>query len=127
MYPRAEEDGIDPEFLAALPEDIRLELLNQQRRDRDRRRREQERAAAAAAAASTAPAAPVEMDLASLLATFPPDVREDVLLTYDESVLATLPPAIMAEAQVSAGSKDILDMVYELKPNPGTLNPKLQP
>ena len=39
------------------------------------------------------------MDLATLLATFPPDVREDVLLNSEEAVLASLPPALLAEAQ----------------------------
>lgn len=38
------------------------------------------------------------MDVASVLATFPPDLREEILLT-DESVLASLPPALLAEAQ----------------------------
>ncbi len=45
------------------------------------------------------PAGPQEMDLATLLATFPPDVREDVLLNSEEAVLASLPPALLAEAQ----------------------------
>jgi len=44
-------------------------------------------------------AADEDMDLASLIATFPPDVREDVLLTSDEGLLQTLPPAILAEAR----------------------------
>ena len=39
------------------------------------------------------------MDLATLLATFPQDVREDVLLHSEEAVLASLPPALLAEAQ----------------------------
>jgi Ubiquitin binding region len=39
------------------------------------------------------------MDMASVLASFPPDVREEVLLTSDEALLATLPPAVLAEAQ----------------------------
>lgn len=111
MAEEEEEEAIDPEFLAALPPDIREELLQQQRQERVRRRREAERAAGAAAAAAAAPAggdgaaaapaqpAAAELDLASLLATFPPDVREEVLLTSDDALLATLPPAIMAEAQ----------------------------
>ena len=41
---------------------------------------------------------PAEMDLATLLATFPPDVREEVLLS-DDAVLSSLPPALLAEAQ----------------------------
>ena len=39
------------------------------------------------------------MDMASVLASFPPEVREEVLLTSDDTMLATLPPALLAEAQ----------------------------
>lgn len=39
-------------------------------------------------------------DFASTIAGFPPDVREEVLMTAEDSVLATLPPSILAEAQV---------------------------
>ncbi len=63
----------------------------------------------AAQPASAAPAAeggdgeaargPEDLDLASLLASFPPDVREDVLLNSGSELLATLPPALLAEAQ----------------------------
>jgi len=41
-----------------------------------------------------------EPDLATTLAGFPPDVREEVLLTADEAVLRQLPPALLAEASV---------------------------
>jgi len=41
------------------------------------------------------------MDFATMLATFPAEVREEVLLTSDESMLSTLTPALLAEAQVS--------------------------
>lgn len=44
-------------------------------------------------------AAPTEMDLATLLATFPPDVREEVLLTSEQELINSLPPALLAEAQ----------------------------
>lgn len=62
-----------------------------------------EQAAAAAGAAGGqgaggAAPGPAEMDLATLLATFPPDVREEVLLS-DDAVLSSLPPALLAEAQ----------------------------
>jgi len=52
-----------------------------------------------AAAAGAAAGAGSEMDLASILATFPPDVREEVLLTSEEDVINSLPPALLAEAQ----------------------------
>ena len=40
--------------------------------------------------------------MATILATFPPEVREEVLLTSDDSLLATLTPALLAEAQVGS-------------------------
>ncbi|KAI3425184.1 hypothetical protein D9Q98_008953 [Chlorella vulgaris] len=136
-------EGIDPEFLAALPAELQAEVMEQQRRERRlraeaaRRREAQAGAIAAAAAAAAAGggaagaaaapgeaaggaaeaaaggpaaanaaaagggggAAPADMDFASLLASFPPDVREEVLMSADEALLATLPPALMAEAQ----------------------------
>ena len=52
------------------------------------------------AGAAVAPTAAMETDMATTLATFPPDVREEVLLTADESLLAQLPPQLLAEAQV---------------------------
>ncbi len=52
-----------------------------------------------ASAAGAAAGAGSEMDLATILATFPPDVREEVLLTSEEDVINSLPPALLAEAQ----------------------------
>ncbi|KAL0033594.1 hypothetical protein WJX79_006288 [Trebouxia sp. C0005] len=106
--PEDEGDSIDPEFLAALPPEIQAEVLEQQRRERRmrERQRQQQQAAAAAAAqgggaagAGAAAGAGSEMDLATILATFPPDVREEVLLTSEEDVINSLPPALLAEAQ----------------------------
>lgn len=54
-------DEIDPEFLAALPPDIQAEVLAQQRAQR-----------------ATQQAQPVDMDNASIIATFPADLREEV-------------------------------------------------
>ena len=54
------------------------------------------------AAAAPAGGGPAEMDMATILATFPPEVREEVLLTSDDSLLATLTPALLAEAQVGS-------------------------
>lgn len=57
--PTAED--IDPEFLAALPPDIQAEVLAQQRAQRVAQQ-------------------PVEMDNASIIATFPADLREEVCI-----------------------------------------------
>ncbi|XP_034896846.1 E3 ubiquitin-protein ligase UPL1 isoform X1 [Populus alba] len=78
-------EDIDPEFLAALPPDIQAEVLAQQRAQR---------------IAQQAEGQPVDMDNASIIATFPADVREEVLLTSSEAVLSALPSPLLAEAQM---------------------------
>ena len=116
----AADDGIDPEFLAALPEDMRQEVLAQHRMAQ-----QQEAAAAApdgnagadldpeflaalppdiraelveqerrAQAPPPTTAQAEEMDPASFLATLPPDLREDVLLQSDDTILSALPPQV---------------------------------
>ncbi|CAN1790208.1 E3 ubiquitin-protein ligase UPL1, partial [Linum perenne] len=74
-------DDIDPEFLAALPPEIQAEVLAQQRAQR---------------IAQQAEGQPVDMDNASIIATFP----ADVLLTSSEAVLSALPSPLLAEAQM---------------------------
>ncbi|KAI3703086.1 hypothetical protein L6452_28841 [Arctium lappa] len=81
----ATAEDIDPEFLAALPPDIQAEVLAQQRAQR---------------AAHQADGQPVDMDNASIIATFPADLREEVLLTSSEAVLSALPSPLLAEAQM---------------------------
>eukprot|EP00850_Spirogloea_muscicola_P012629 SM000082S22871 [mRNA] locus=s82:404008:421363:+ [translate_table: standard] len=90
LPPREEgEEELDPEFLAALPPDIQAEVLAQQRARRLMR-----------AHAAAVEGQPVDMDSASIIATFPTELREEVLLTSSEAVLAALPPALLAEAQL---------------------------
>ena len=55
--------------------------------------------AAAQAAAQAGGAAQGDMDNASVIASFPEELRQEVLLSADESVLATLPEALQAEAR----------------------------
>ncbi|XP_076930173.1 E3 ubiquitin-protein ligase UPL1-like, partial [Bidens hawaiensis] len=81
----ATAEEIDLEFLAALPPDIQAEVLAQQRAQR---------------VARLAEGQPVDMDNASIIATFPPDLREEVLLTSSEAVLSALPSPLLAEAQM---------------------------
>ncbi|KAI9201569.1 hypothetical protein LWI28_025432 [Acer negundo] len=78
---------IDPEFLAALPPDIREEVLAQQRAQRVNQSQELE-------------GQPVEMDTVSIIATFSSDLREEVLLTSSDAILANLTPALVAEANM---------------------------
>ncbi|KAK4254640.1 hypothetical protein QN277_009993 [Acacia crassicarpa] len=84
-YAPSSVEDIDPEFLAALPPDIQAEVLAQQRAQR---------------AAQQAEGQPVDMDNASIIATFPADLREEVLLTSSEAVLSALPSPLLAEAQM---------------------------
>ncbi|XP_038903258.1 E3 ubiquitin-protein ligase UPL1 isoform X2 [Benincasa hispida] len=84
-YAPPSADDIDPEFLAALPPDIQAEVLAQQRAQR---------------VAQQAEGQPVDMDNASIIATFPADLREEVLLTSSEAVLSALPSSLLAEAQM---------------------------
>ncbi|KAJ3032901.1 hypothetical protein HDV00_006990 [Rhizophlyctis rosea] len=87
---------VNSEFLDALPADIREELLAQERAEEQRRRRAAQPPAAGVAGA----AAPAEMDPASFLISLDAGLRGSVLmdLQQDEGLLATLPPALMAEA-----------------------------
>ncbi|RWW90544.1 hypothetical protein BHE74_00000378 [Ensete ventricosum] len=87
--PQADGD-IDPEFLAALPPDIREEVLAQQRAQRRQQSQQLE-------------GQPVEMDAVSIIATLPSEIREEVslvLLTSPDTLLATLTPALVAEANL---------------------------
>lgn len=82
--------SLDPEVLAALPEDMRREVMQQEQMER--RLREQ--------AAPADPSNAEDMDNASFLASLAPDLREEILLTADETFLNSLPPGIIAEAQI---------------------------
>ncbi|GFZ12610.1 LOW protein: E3 ubiquitin ligase-like protein [Actinidia rufa] len=84
-YAPPSADDIDPEFLAALPPEIQAEVLAQQRAQR---------------VAQQAEGQPVDMDNASIIATFPADLREEVLLTSSDAVLSALPSPLLAEAQM---------------------------
>ncbi|KAK1310386.1 E3 ubiquitin-protein ligase UPL1 [Acorus calamus] len=86
-YAPPSAEDIDPEFLAALPPDIQAEVLAQQRAQRISQSQQAE-------------GQPVDMDNASILATFPPDLREEVLLSSSEAFLSALPSPLLAEAQM---------------------------
>ncbi|CAA6672443.1 unnamed protein product [Spirodela intermedia] len=86
-------NAIDPTFLEALPDDsalppdIQAEVLAQQQAQR-------------LVHSQQAEGQPVDMDNASIIATFPPDLRQEVLLTSSEAVLSSLPSNFLAEAQM---------------------------
>ena len=91
--PAPELEGPDPEFLAALPPDLRAEVMAQQAQMQQLHQH-------AAAQAAAAPG-PQDMDMASILATFPPDLREEALLSIDDGLMGSLPPALLAEVQTA--------------------------
>ncbi|KAI9099723.1 hypothetical protein DFS34DRAFT_502229 [Phlyctochytrium arcticum] len=120
--------GIDVEFLEALPDDLRQEVLSQHMREQQRsqavtaapatisfefldalpddireevlaqERREQDRQNSQSA---TANAAAAELDPASFFATLDPHLRQTMLLEQEDGFLATLPPSLVAEANAS--------------------------
>ena len=87
------ESGLDPEALAALPEELRREIIEQEQQEQ--RLREQHAAQPAAD-----PANAEDMDNASFLASLAPDLRQEILLTADDAFIASLPPTLIAEANV---------------------------
>jgi hypothetical protein len=83
--------SLDPEALAALPEDLRREIIEEEQHQQRLRERE-------AAQPAADPANAEEMDPASFLASLTPELRQDILLTADDTFLQGLPPNIQAEA-----------------------------
>lgn len=94
-----EQTEVFQEFLDALPEDIRQEIVQQERAEQRRRDREEARRQQASAAGAAATASAQDMDTASILMTFPPDLREQVLLDQGEELMDSLPPHIAEEAR----------------------------
>jgi E3 ubiquitin-protein ligase HUWE1 len=90
----------DHEFLDALPEDIRAEIIQQERQERRRRDREEQRRQQGAAVGG-GPAAAPDMDIASLLATLTPALRQQILLEQDEETLANFPQEIADQARAA--------------------------
>ncbi|KAJ3143786.1 hypothetical protein HK101_003081, partial [Irineochytrium annulatum] len=117
--------GIDPEFINALPDELRREVLREHMREQRQRTaaaaparpaavpadmsdflealpqeiRDEVMSQRASAPASRAVAA--EIDPASFLASLDPNLRQVVLMEQEDGFLATLPPALMAEANAA--------------------------
>ncbi|KAL2147000.1 hypothetical protein VTI28DRAFT_1296 [Corynascus sepedonium] len=94
-----ENTEVFQEFLEALPAELRMEIVQQERQERRRREREEQRRMATATGQDLGP---VEMDTASILLTFPPALREQVLLEQGEDIMDQLPPELAAEARALA-------------------------
>ncbi|KAI0429770.1 hypothetical protein F5Y09DRAFT_342318 [Xylaria sp. FL1042] len=91
-----EQTEIFQEFLDALPEDIREEIVRQE--GAERRRRDREETRRRATAAGQAPEAQ-DMDAASILMTFPPELRDQVLMDQGPELMDALPPELAAQAR----------------------------
>lgn len=92
---------IDEQFLAALPAEIREEVLQHEAAERRRRDREENRRRN-----QTGPVPQAEdMDAASFLASLDPTLRAAVLMDTDEDTLRQLPPEISAEARAYGGDR----------------------
>ncbi|KAJ3048819.1 hypothetical protein HK097_010180, partial [Rhizophlyctis rosea] len=83
--------SVNSEFLDALPPEIREEVLAAERAEENRRQRAAQRPAAPAPV-------PLDLDPASFLATLDPNLRQNILVEQDDNFLASLPPALVAEA-----------------------------
>ncbi|KAH8678184.1 hypothetical protein BX600DRAFT_377016 [Xylariales sp. PMI_506] len=91
-----EQTEVFQEFLDALPEELRQEIVQQERAEQRRREREEARRQNAAAGQE---AVAQEMDTASILMTFPPALREQVLMDQGADLMDSLPPEMAAEAR----------------------------
>ncbi|KAI0392521.1 hypothetical protein F5Y17DRAFT_354935 [Xylariaceae sp. FL0594] len=91
-----EQTEVFQEFLDALPDELRQEIVQQERAEQ--RRREREEARRQATAPGQAPVAQ-DMDLASILLTFPPPLRTQVLMDQGPDIMDSLPPDMAAQAR----------------------------
>ncbi|KAM0286056.1 hypothetical protein ACHAQH_001064 [Verticillium albo-atrum] len=90
-----EQTEVFQEFLDALPEEMRSEIVQQERQEVRRREREEQRRQAVGAGAEQ------EMDAASILLTFPPELRHEVLLDQGEDIMDQLPADMAAQVRLS--------------------------
>ncbi|KAK4166134.1 E3 ubiquitin-protein ligase TOM1-like protein [Cladorrhinum sp. PSN259] len=98
-----ENTEVFQEFLEALPDELREEIVQQERADRRRRERDEHRRQQADAVGQDLAAA--DMDTASILLTFPPDLRQQVLLEQGEALMDQLPPDLAAEARAMVAQR----------------------
>ncbi|KAH9898730.1 hypothetical protein F4778DRAFT_193863 [Xylariomycetidae sp. FL2044] len=82
------------EFLDALPEDLRTEIVQQERAEQRRRDREEVLRHAPSSGQGAE-----EMDTASILMSFPPELREQVLMDQGADLMDALPPEMAAQAR----------------------------
>ncbi|KAK8108033.1 uncharacterized protein PG998_010046 [Apiospora kogelbergensis] len=122
---QGEPGEVFQEFLDALPEDLRQEIVQQERAEQRRRDRDEARRQNAAPGLE---AAPQDMDPASILMTFPQDLREQVLMEQGADIMDSLPPDLAAEARrlvrhhggggAAGGQRDITNIYESGRENP---------
>lgn len=95
-----ESTEVFQEFLDALPEELRREIAHQERREQQRRNRTENRRQAGAGSNPIGISA--DMDTASILLTFPPELRQQVLIEQGESLMDQLTPDMAAQARALA-------------------------
>ena len=132
---------IDPEFLQAVPEDIRDEIIGnyvreQQRQARPTRPAEAEmdmdflnalpadlREDVIREQATQITGVPAEMDAASVLATLPEELRQTVLLEQDDGTLQALPSSVIAEVNALRAQQQSRRMPASMLQPDRELNP----
>jgi E3 ubiquitin-protein ligase HUWE1 len=145
MYQGQEVDitdaDIDPEFLQAVPDDIRDEIIGnyvreQQRQARPSRPAETEmdleflnalpadiREDVIRGQAAQITGVPAEMDAASVLATLPEELRQTVLLEQDDGTLQALPSSVIAEVNALRAQQQSRRMPASMLQPDRELNP----
>ncbi|KAM3565487.1 hypothetical protein MY1884_000192 [Beauveria asiatica] len=91
--PAGESTEVFQEFLDALPEELRLEIAQQERQEQRRRVGNRRHTGNAGTVR------PADMDTASILQTFPPELRDEVLLQQGQSLMDQLTPELAAQSR----------------------------
>lgn len=84
-----EQPEVFQEFLDALPDDLRQEILHQERNEQRRRNESGQRNGSGG---GNQPPGGQDMDPASILLTFPPEIRQEALMAQGDELLDQLPP-----------------------------------
>jgi E3 ubiquitin-protein ligase HUWE1 len=100
--PSGEPTEVFQEFLDALPEELRQEIAQQEAQEQRRRQRDEGRRQAAGA---TQGLLPTDMDTASILQSFAPELREQVLMDQGQDLMDQLPPEMAAQARLLADQR----------------------
>ena len=100
--PSGEPTEVFQEFLDALPEELRQEIAQQEAQEQRRRQRDEGRRQATGGAQGMLP---TEMDTASILQSFAPELREQVLMDQGQDLMDQLPPEMAAQARLLADQR----------------------